>query len=368
MNPGSMEAMCRPVGGYAAWRGPHIDWRGTGLHVLTAAELLEIDQALVHLKGRGQLDFPDITRETFPLRSTAKRLNGVGRALRYGVGFAMLRGLPRDRYDTDDMARIYFGLGAWLGQTMVQSHKGEVLGHVMDHSGLEVSPRAYHAGGHLGMHTDSSDIVGLMCLRAAESGGASRIASAVAIHDHIASTRPDLLRILYRGFYYRRMDLDAQHGTGRLLSPAPVPVFTLRRIDGVVSLNCYFLGGYARRAAAQGDVRLTQMEIEAIEHVEALAASSDFHLDMEFAEGDIQFLNNRLMLHGRTDYKDAAKIEKRRHLLRLWLKVSDWPALPDEQVFHKPDDYARWALRREPYMELPSIYLQSLRRGAGQSV
>ncbi len=281
----------------------------------------------------------------------------IGGDIRNGCGFAMLRGLPRERYGADDMARIYFGIGAYLGRPLNQSYQGELLGHVIDLSDLEDKPRAYHSGGHLGMHTDSCDIVGLMCLRTANEGGYSRIASAVAVHDALVKQRPDLAEALYRGFFYRRTALDAKFGTGVAVSKNRVPVFTRRDED----LACYFLGGYAKRAAQMGDVPLTQIELEAIDEAERLAGSPEFYLDMNFTDGDIQFINNRRILHGRTDYVDEKELGKRRHLLRLWLRVPTWPKLPEDQVFHTDEDHGLWAVQRNPYMELPSHYFERLR-------
>lgn len=357
--PDSMSSPLLRVGGPAAWRGNSFDWKTECLHVMKAAELEEIDRALEHLRALGELDLPEITQTSFPLDATARTLAKVRESLWQGRGFAMLRGLPRDRYSADDMARIYFGLGAYLGRPMVQSYLGEYLGHVMDHSDLEEAPRGYHAGGHMGMHSDSCDIVGLMCLRTARSGGASRIASAAAVHDELLSSRPDVLETLYKGFFYRRMDRDAQFGTGRVLSKQRVPVFT-RAADGSSALACYFLGGYARSAAARGDATLSSAELEAILCVERLAESPEFHLDMNFADGDIQFLNNRVVLHGRTDYEDAEAIAQRRHLLRLWLEVPEWPRLPEAQVFHTAEDRANWSRQRSARMEMPSTYVAAL--------
>lgn len=348
-----------PVGGPAAWRSHSVDWKTECLHVLSPPELDEIDRALTHLKALGDLDLTDITRSSFPLTVTADLLARVKDNLRSGRGFVMLRGLPRHRYSADDMARIYFGLGAYLGRSMVQSYQGERLGHVIDQTDLQEKSRGYHTGGHMGMHTDSCDVVGLMCLRRARSGGASRIASAVALHDALLATRPDVLDTLYRGFFYRRMDLDAQFGSGRVLSRQRVPVFT-RQGHAAASVACYFLGGYARSAAARGDATLTDDELEAITCVERLAESPDFYVDMDFAEGDIQFLNNRLVLHGRTDYEDAEEVAERRHLLRLWLAVPEWPPLPEAQVFHTAEDHEKWGQRRQPGMEFPSTYMQRL--------
>jgi ABC-type oligopeptide transport system ATPase subunit len=354
----TMSTTFTPIGGQAAWKGPQVNWKQEGLHILAPSQLAEIDAALNHLKNLGDLDLTEITQETFPLTEVAKLCERIGDDIRNGRGFAMLRGLPREKYTADDMARIYFGIGAYLGRPLYQSYQGELLGHVMDHSDLEDKPRAYHAGGHIGMHTDSCDIVGLMCLRTAKEGGDSRIASAVAVHDSLVQQRPELASALYRGFFYRRMELDAQYGTGVVVSKNRVPVFTREDED----FACYFLGGYAKRAAKMGDVPLSEVELAAIDEAEGLAGSPEFFLDMNFADGDIQFLNNRRILHGRTDYVEEKELGKRRHLLRLWLRVPSWPKLPADQVFHTDEDHRKWAQQRTPQMELPSRYIDKLRQ------
>jgi hypothetical protein len=212
------------------------------------------------------------------------------------------------------------------------------------------------------MHTDSCDIVALMCLRAAKSGGASRIASAGAVHDHMARTRPDLLQLLYDGFVCRRMERDAEYGTG--IITRPITVFRRRGPE----VTCYVSGSYPIRAVKAGDATMTAAQQEALEMFFALAASPEFHLDMSIGEGDIQFLNNRLLVHGRTDYQDHKEVNRRRHMLRLWLRVPGWPDMTDSQAMHTPADHTLWLRQRRPFMEMPSAFLAEKARRQGLPV
>ena len=338
----------------AAWTGATIDYRSDGLHTLTAAEVAEIDAALGHLRSLGELDFPAITQETFPLPDLGGFLRDLRHELRFGRGFLLLRGIPRERYSTDDMARIYFGLGAHIGVPVPQSWQGELLGHVIDVSDIEPGARGYHAGGAQRFHTDSCDVVSLMCLQAAKSGGASRICSAIAVHRRLERERPDLLQTLYDGFIFRRREVDADHGTGILVRR--VSVFA--RSGEEVSV--YLSGDYPNRAVAAGDAVMTPVQREALDEVQRIAASPDTYLDMNIAEGDIQFLNNRLLLHGRTGYEDHHDMARRRHLMRLWLTVPEWPALPAGQAMHTAEDHPLWLRQRTALMELPSRYLAEI--------
>jgi alpha-ketoglutarate-dependent taurine dioxygenase len=57
----------------------------------------------------------------------------------------------------------------------------------------------------------------------------------------------------------------------------------------------------------------------ATEALDALHRDRRFVLEMDFRTGDMQFLNNGVMLHRRTAYQDHPEPELRRDLIRLWL-------------------------------------------------
>jgi hypothetical protein len=283
-------------------------------------------------------------------------LAAVGDELHFGRGFLLLRGLPRERYSLDDLARIYVGLGAHIGRLIPQSYLGELLGHVIDVSDIEADARGYHKGGAQGMHTDNCDIVSLLCVRAAKSGGVSRFASAAAVHNRLLEERPDLLEALYREYVFRRMERDAEYGDGRLIKN--VVIFS--RDTG--QLTCNVSGAYPHRAVRAGDAVMTPLQTEALAEMKRIASSPEFYLDMTIGEGDIQFLNNRTILHGRTGYEDWPAVAERRHLMRLWLEVPSWPPLPANQGMHGPADHPLWLRQRRPFMEVPSRYLAEMNR------
>ena len=334
-----------------------------GLHVLDSRDLREIDEGLAHLLHLGDLDFPEINPDTFPLLKMGEFMRGLPGRLTGGRGFLMLRGLPREKYSDDDMARIYVGLSSYISQPMVQSYLGDVVGHVIDVSDVEPKSRGYRKGGGLLMHTDSCDVVALMCLRGAISGGESRIASAFAVFNEIVEKRPDVYDILAKGLYLKRADEDGRHAT-RTYSADRVPFIT-RNNESVI---CYLPSGYARLAEKSGERPYTKEESEALYYVRKVAASPDFYLDMGFREGDIQFLNNRTIMHGRTDYTDAEAIPDRRHLLRVWMKVREWPPMPESQIFHTAEDHRLWGQHRKPYSEFPSRHDEKLEQLRKESV
>ena len=351
-----------PIEGPSVWHGSRIDLREEGVRTLSTAEVDELDAALSHLRSLGDIDFPKITPQTFPLPSLGGYLAGLGDQLRYGRGFLLLRGLPRERYSVDDTARLYVGLGAHIGRLIPQSYQGELLGHVIDISDIEAEARGYHAGGAQGMHTDNCDIVSLLCVRAAKSGGVSRFVSAAAVHNRLLEERPDLLAALYGEYVFRRMERDAEYGDGRLVKN--VVIFSGETGD----FSCNISGSYPRRAVAAGDAVMTALQSEALDALKRIAASPEFHLDMTIGEGGIQFLNNRVLLHGRTGYQDWPEVARRRHLMRLWLRLPSWPDLPGNQGMHSPADHPLWLRQRRPFMEVPSRYLAEMTRRKAELV
>ena len=192
----------KPVEGRFVWKGPDVDYESDATHFFSEGDIDEIDKALNHLKILGNLDFPEITPDTFPLDKFRDKLAACREDLHTGLGFLRFRGFPVDRYSQDDLGRIFYGIGTYLGTPMPQSYRGEMLGHVMDVSDIEETDRGYHRGGALSMHTDAGSIAALMCLKASASGGESRIASSAALHNELLKTRPDLVAVLYEGFFY----------------------------------------------------------------------------------------------------------------------------------------------------------------------
>lgn len=353
-----------PVQGRAAWKGSEIDYKHDGLVQLAPAELAEIDEALAVLKRLGEVDLTEINRNSFPLPLLGARLGKIADELRFGRGFVLIRGLQRSNYEADDLARIYCGIGMHLGQVIPQSGDGELLGHVMNVSDLvDESVRGYRSDQSMNMHSDGHDVVGLLCLREAKAGGTSCISSAAAIHDRIVSERPDLAEELYAGMKIARMSKDAERGNGFQITPNPVSLFTRHKGEFMACIHAAMV----RDAASKGAFEMSAKQSEALDLLCELAASPEFVLDMSICEGDIQFLNNRLILHGRTRFEDHQDLARRRHLMRLWVNIPGWPERPlNQQDVFGPDDLPGWAVHRTPFMEFPSRYLKQFQGRYGE--
>lgn len=312
-----------PIGGPGAWRGGDLEKYCDWIEYLTEAEVAEIDTAIHGYAARG-LGMEDISPETFVLPTLAARLRDIRDEVVNGRGFVLMRGFPVERYSTTEAAVAYLGLGSHVGGFRPSNAKGHLLGHVRD-LGLDIknpTTRYYQTNRELEFHTDSVDIVGLLCLKTARAGGASRIVSSVTLHDVMYERRPDLWRALFNAF-----PTDRRGEIPPGMKPwFDVPVFNW--YGG--HLTTMYVGQYIRSAQELFPEarRLTDIEVEAIDYLDTLCNDPEFHLSMDFLPGDIQLLHNHQILHSRTDFEDWPELENRRHLLRLWLAPENGRPLP----------------------------------------
>jgi hypothetical protein len=298
----------------SGWLGSEIARDRSWIHHLTAAHLDELDAALRSVVARG-LQLEHTARADFPLPTLGPKLASLLEELRSGLGFFVLRGLPRGRYSEDEAALIYWGIGAHLGTAVRQNPAGDLLGHVRDLGKKwgELGVRGYETSGQLLFHTDFSDLVGLLSLSQARTGGLSRIASAVTVHNELARSHPEHLALLYRGFrYIKREAVESE-------SPVTgyVPVFA--QLNGV--LSCRLVRERIEAAARRIKEPLAPEETAALDCLGAVASSESVPLAMDLQPGDMQFLNNYTIFHSRTAYTDGECAAEKRHLLRLWLTL-----------------------------------------------
>ncbi len=316
-----------PVSAPCVWLADELAQREDWVLRLGTEALGEIEAALAAVKDRG-LALKDVTARDFPIPSMAGDFREVKRLLADGPGVCLIRGLPVERYGREDIELILWGLGTHVGKAITQSYRGDVIGEVMDMSHTGDTRRAYRSPLPLNLHIDSVDVAGLLCIRRARRGGMSLVASSFAIHNAILAERPDLMPALYAG--YRCEHSEAVDSGEDAITPHRVPVFG-RLGDKFV---CNFHNRPMARALARDDLEREPERLEAFEMFKAMSEREAFIHRMMLEPGDLQFLNNRTVLHGRTDFEDYDGLERKRLLLRLWLSMPDWMALPPHMKSH----------------------------------
>ena len=209
------------------------------------------------------------------------------------------------------------------GAARSQNAKGHVLGHVKDMglSSKDPNVRIYQTSERQTYHTDSCDVVALLCLKTARSGGLSTQVSSTTIFNEMRRRRPDLLALLFEPV---ATDRRGEVPVG--MKPwFEIPVFNWHEDHLTAIYQRQYIDSAQR---LPGVPRLSPRKIEALDLFDDLANDPALNLHMEFRPGDMQFVHNHQILHSRTDFEDWPELEKRRHLLRLWLAPRKARELP----------------------------------------
>lgn len=312
------------ITGKSVWKGSNFDRDDSWIHYLTRDQIESFDKMLGDFQARGII-FPEITKDDVNTSVANNTLDSIVDELQNGRGFALLRGLPIDRYNEDEINTIYYAIGLYMGHPVSQNPKGDLLGQVInvgDSSNKET--RVYETNLYLPYHTDPSDVVGLLCVRKAKSGGMSSLVSAAAIYNEIITRQPELLGIFYRPFCYAHLGEDKTS-----------PIFSFH--DG--KLSCRYLRQYIELGFEQMGIPLSLIEQEALDLFDNIMMAPEMRIDMMLEPGDIQFANNYTVLHSRTAFEDHNEQDQRRKKLRLWLKMESArklaPDFPGRNGFSK---------------------------------
>ncbi len=310
-----------PRNGPEVWHGKSLTPGGDWLLRLNEAQLAEVFAAASASQIEGQ-PIERITRANFDLPLLRRSLAQLDQEIRDGRGFAVIRGLPVTEWSKELLARAFWGIGCYFGEAVSQNAAGHLLGHVIDLRGQrDRSQRIYQTNQAQPFHSDSCDIVGLLCLRKANSGGASAVASSAAIHNRLLESNPEALRTLYGRFVCDRYN-EVPEGK------APYYEVHIFNRYGPY-LTCCGMDPDIRSAQRLDVVaRLTPAQLEALDAFQEAATEVAFHMVLE--PGDIQLVHNHTVVHARSAFVDAPKPDQRRYLLRLWLSSSRGRPLPIE--------------------------------------
>ena len=294
--------------GPSIWKGPDFDGDDSWIRRLTDAQRRELLAAVEAVRRAGKA-FPDFTIEDFPLPTFGAQLHAWGDELETGAGFILLRGVPIE--DLDDVAIdiLYFGLGLHMGVPVRQNPAGDLIGRVMNVGDLEDrQTRVYETNAYLPYHTDPSDMVGLLCIRQAKSGGISSLISSGTLYNEMLARYPEYLSVFYRPMYYPHLGGD---------EPALSPVFSYH--EGKMSVR--YLRQYLELGADMMNRPMSPVELEAMDVFDQIMHEPDMRIDMMMQPGDLQLVNNYTVMHSRTSFEDHDDLALRRRKLRLWLKL-----------------------------------------------
>jgi hypothetical protein len=307
------------ITGASTWRRDDLD-TDNYLVPLTGACFDEIRRAADELR---QFALPTIVRRPDEIEMPACRaaMAEVLRILRHGVRFAIIDRLPFDEIGAEAAIGIYWLLASMVARPVSQSLDGKLIYDVLD-TGRQALPgsgvRPDQTNIELKFHTDNSynttppEYVALLCLRTARRGGHSRVASFHTLHNTLLERRAEVLPRLYQPFWFDRQR-EFHPGEPPVFA---APVFTENDGEAQARFSAHQIrGGYALRGEEldnEGAAALAAL----LDLFEDEKLSADFDLE----PGQMQFVDNRVLGHARTEFEDFPEPEHRRHLVRLWLR------------------------------------------------
>lgn len=300
---------------------------------LTDAERAEMVAAVRALPDAGRPQ--ETTAADYAMPALKPRLQAAFEDVRNGRGFVVIKGLPVDALSKDEFISAVWGIGRHFGDPLSQNTSGDLIGHVVDASAEDATPRMYRSNLELRPHNDITAMISLACWHKSETGGASVIVSAVTVHDELCKHHPEVLAPLYRGFHYHQVGEEAPGEPP--VTRERVPLFAVR--DGQLSSR------YLRSNLVAGhralDMPLTQDEIAALNTFDAVATAPENRLAFFLERGDMLVVNNYTVMHARTSFKNYPEPERKRHLVRLWLDRPGFRNVPGEFNFHEANGVPR---------------------------
>lgn len=248
----------------------------------------------------------------------AEALQPVRTVLEAGRGFAIVEG-PTKRLSAADAQLLYWIVGHGLGLPFAQNVQGTMLYDVRDNGqdiakGARFSVTNYESS----FHTDNSfgndilDYVGLLCLQSAKNGGRSQVLSGYAVHNELLAHNADVLEALYEPFH-----VDRRGGIRE--GETPTVQFPIMQHDGRELLVRY-LRYWIEAGHEKIGVPLSAAQKKAVDVLDNVMKRRELRVEFDLKPGQMFFINNRWILHNRTAFEDYPELERRRHLVRLWLQ------------------------------------------------
>lgn len=277
------------------------------------------------IKATYDVDRPlfDYTRDDFDLGPAWTTIGNAIKEARQGRGFALVRGLPREEVSEKEFELLNWCIGLHAGVARPQGRATQYISPVRDINTnyRTASGRGFSSNAKLDFHVDSADLVTLACYNKAKSGGQSMITSSLTARRILMAERPDLAELAHREFYFSRQNEQAP-------DEAPFygqPLFDVA--DGLI------FGKWNRNRVEsaqkiKGVPKLSEGQRETMDVLDEILRRPDLMFTMYLEPGDLQLLNNHVMLHSRTDFIDFDQPSQKRLLFRLWLAPPDSVLLP----------------------------------------
>jgi alpha-ketoglutarate-dependent taurine dioxygenase len=299
------------------WRGDTLP-ADAGKVTLPAGVLRELEAVATSL-DRDPLPLLVLRPEDFRLEEARAFMREVKTRIDEDLGFAIVDRLPVERWSLAATRAIWWLLASLVARPVAQKWDGTAIYDVTDlgrppGNGVRPDVTNYEQN----FHTDDSynneppHYVGLLCVRTAMEGGVSGIVSFATAHEEMRKRHPELLDRLFKPYYF---DRQREHAPDDVMTTHH-PMFEWHSGKLIARLSRYQVTNGHRLAG----VPLDNEGTAALEAFEAILNEPGIAARFHFEPGQIQLIDNRALGHRRTGFKDWPEAERKRLLVRLWLR------------------------------------------------
>jgi len=337
------DMMLGPVTDRSAWKGADMTKDDSWIYRLNQREAAEIESAFARSAPAAK-HHDDVTKNDFPLDTFGRLVTAMRDQIEDGRGLTLLKGVPVGGKTVEQLELLYAGIAAHIGTSIAQDTQGTLTGRVEDHGNnyKDINVRGTNTNAQLTPHCDSGDILALLCVRQAKTGGVNTLASSMAIYNEILARHEEFLEPLYNGFHYNI------RGNGppvryRDITAHRVPVYSYYR----GKLSCRFnQKAILTSEQLPGGPPLTQLEKDAVNEVAALSMRPELSFEVRLEPGDLLLLSNYSVFHNRDAFEDWDDPARKRLLLRKWINIPNARQLAWEFA-----DHYNTGPRQGPYVQ-----------------
>ena len=278
---------------------------------LTSKTIDELKRNRKELKNLDKSNLPELKNEINELKITK---------ILHGVGLVIIDGKCFTDFSDEEVIEIYGNICKTLGTLLTQNIKNEKLVKVQyEEKSMQYGGRYHQSKEGGSFHTDSPhweqvpDFVGMHCINPAKKGGESKFVSVYSVHNKMLKKHKHFLEMLYEKFYFDKR--RGEYEPGKPLTSVK-PIFTYNSNQ----LKCRYLRDYLNDGHKIQNIPLSKEQTEALDIFDKIIHDENLAITYDLQQNDMVFFNNDRVMHGRTSFEDFEDIEKKRLMVRAWIK------------------------------------------------
>ena len=275
------------------------------------------NNAICELENKKDL-FQTLEIENFPILND-EILKLKREYLIKGNGFFILDGKCFQKFSNEEVKEIFRIISTCFGKLYVQNIKNEKFVIISNEGKSMKTGGRYHQTNEGGsFHTDSPqwskvpDFIGLLCIRPAKIGGISKFVSAYTIHNEILKLNQKYLETLYKNFHFDKRGEFKENESPTTLEP----IFRYEDEE----LKFRYLRNYINDGQKIAKQPLTIEQNNILDELDKIIHNEKFSVSYDLKQYDMTFFNNHRIIHGRTSFEDFDESDKRRLMIRSWIK------------------------------------------------